>query len=99
MNDENLKPISQTHDEAVANGRKGGIASAESRRRKKRLCEIARFLGSREITNSKGETLTIEEISVLKQWQNAMDGDLDALKWLEKVMGEEFSFLEVDNDL
>lgn len=45
MNDSNLIPNTERSDEEAArNGRKGGIKSGESRRRKKRQREIMKLL-------------------------------------------------------
>lgn len=36
-NEQNLRPIKQSNEEATENGRKGGIASGEARRQKRDL--------------------------------------------------------------
>lgn len=49
-NEKNLVPFTseQSHEEAVKNGRKGGIASGEARRKKKMLRECIEYLLERE---------------------------------------------------
>lgn len=49
-NEKNLVPFTteQSHEEAVKNGRKGGIASGESRRNKKMLRDCIDYLLERE---------------------------------------------------
>ena len=37
---DNLRPISLTHEQATENGRKGGLASAEARRRRKEMRKL-----------------------------------------------------------
>lgn len=50
---ENLRTIELSHDEAVENGRKGGIASGEARRRKKTMRELAQALSVAEIKDER----------------------------------------------
>ena len=46
MNEQNLKPFTsdQNREEAARNGRKGGIASGEAKRRKKTIAELAEMM-------------------------------------------------------
>ena len=47
MNEQNLTPFTsdQSHEEAVKNGRKGGIASGQARRKNKAIIELAKMVG------------------------------------------------------
>lgn len=51
-NEQNLVPFTsdQNREEAVKNGRKGGIASGEAKRKKKTLKEIGDMIGALKIT-------------------------------------------------
>lgn len=76
-------------DEAVKNGRKGGIASGQARRRKKALTDTISELFSmpikdgklselekiKSITSIKGKNVTVQEAIVLAQIQKALKGD------------------------
>ena len=55
QNSENLKPFTsdQSHEEAVKNGRKGGIASGVAKRQKKSLKEMARQIGEEQVPPGK----------------------------------------------
>lgn len=46
MNEQNLKPFTsdQNREEAAKNGRKGGIASGEAKRRKKNIAELSKMM-------------------------------------------------------
>ena len=55
-NVQNLRPLRLSHEEATENGRKGGLASAESRRRRKEM---------RELLN---DYLDRESVPHLKEW-------------------------------
>ncbi len=52
-NEQNLKPFTteQSHEEAVKNGRKGGIASGEAKRAKKSRRELALAIANAKVTN------------------------------------------------
>ena len=62
-NEKNLVPFTseQSHEEAVKNGRKGGIASGEARRNKKMLRDCIDYLLEREdemMLNSEGKPMS-----------------------------------------
>ena len=68
-----------TTEEAREIGRKGGIASGEAQRRKKELRELIEAAFDREIVNNAtGERMRTDEAMVLKQIQNALEGDTRA---------------------
>lgn len=74
--------------EAVNNGRKGGIASGEAKRRKKELKEIIDLLFEKEYTNKDGITLSGAEIIATKQMEKAMKGDTKAFEVLRDTAGQ-----------
>lgn len=63
MNEQNLRPFTsdQSHEEAVENGRKGGIASGESKRRRKTLREELLLLLESGDTQQRVATALIDE--------------------------------------
>ena len=83
-NPENLKghefTSDQSREEAARNGRKGGKASGEARRRRKEL---------RVSHDKDGRPITADEAMVLKQLQNALDGDTKAFVVLRDTAGQQ----------
>ena len=55
MNNENLKPFTtnQSREKAVRNGRKGGIASGASKRKRKTFREMTRSVMTTRVANEK----------------------------------------------
>lgn len=90
-NEQNLRPFTsdQNREEAKKNGRKGGKASGEARRRKKALRELVELAFEREIVNNAtGERMRTDEAMVLKQVQNALEGDTRAFTVLRDTAGQ-----------
>lgn len=84
-NSENLKTLSPS--EARKNGRKGGIASGQARRRKRTLMEIMNDYGA-EI-NPDGSGLTNDEKLVVEQYKKAVqEGDTKAAAFIRDTKGE-----------
>ena len=106
-NEQNLKPFTseQSREEAVKNGKKGGIASAESRRRKKTLKDLMNSVATmpiqdgkltdidkiKSLASAKGKNITVEEAFVLKLTQKALSGDYKAMRLWVELMGEDTS--------
>lgn len=92
MNNDNLRNIKLSHDEAVTNGRKGGIASGEARRRNRTLREIAQLLSDRIVPvtciDGATEEMTYDAAVIYRQYQKAIDGDTTAAKFIAELMGE-----------
>lgn len=104
-NEQNLKPFTseQSREEAVKNGKKGGIASGESRRRKKTLKDLMNSVATmplqdgkltdidqiKSLASAKGKNITVEEAFVLKLTQKALSGDYKAMRLWVELMGEE----------
>ena len=84
-NKENLRV--PTSNEARRNGEKGGIASGESRRRRKLLRECLDELLAREYT-ADGKTLTGSEALAAALMKKAMKGDVKAFEALRDTAGE-----------
>ena len=90
MNEQNLRPIKSSHEEATRNGRKGGIKSAEVRRKKKELREAWLLLLS---TDFGGQTV-LERLNGGLAKRVIETGDPNAY---EKIM--EYAGLSVKQEL
>ena len=102
----NLKNTEKTQfksgSQAVEAGRKGGIASGESKRRKREAKEIMEILLSMQIKGGKGsdiegiknfmdmqgKNITVEEAMHLKVVQKALKGDLNAYDRALAIVGD-----------
>ena len=89
---DNLIPFTseQSREKAVANGRKGGIASGIAKREKKDMAYFARLMLDEVITDKKGNELTTRYAmlkSVLKKVLK--DGDVQAFKTITAQAGEQ----------
>ena len=100
-NEKNLIPYSErSENEARENGRKGGIASGESRRKRKLLKDSMNALLELPVSSTKEYTalikmgLDIEDIDnsqliVLALFNRAKSGDVAAIKELRNLIGED----------
>ena len=88
-NEQNLKHFTseQSREEAVKNGRKGGIASGESKRKRKLLKEHLELLLETKIQTSDGE-ITKSEAITLKLIEQALKGNVKAYKLIRDTLGE-----------
>lgn len=84
-NEQNLRP--GEHIPTIEEAKKGGIASGESRRRKKLLRECLDELLAKEYT-SEGKTLTGSEALAVTLMEKAMKGDVKAFEVLRDTAGE-----------
>lgn len=84
-NEQNLRP--GEHIPTIEEAKKGGIASGESRRRKKLLRECLEELLAKEYT-SEGKTLTGSEALAVALMKKAMKGDVKAFEVLRDTAGE-----------
>ena len=89
-------------EEAVKNGRKGGKASGEARRRKKALRETINEFMSMPLNDGaladlekangfvslNGKNVTVQEALVMKTIQTAMKGNAKSMKMLFDLMAE-----------
>lgn len=89
-NEQNLKPFTsnQSHEKAVENGRKGGIASGEAKRAKKSLREAMQILMDADLTGKDGKTTTGTEAMAAKAFQAAIKGDWKAWELVRDTAGQ-----------
>lgn len=105
-NNENLLKGKETRftsgEVAVENGRKGGKASSESKRRKKEMRERLEILLSLPINEGKGaeiekiksfgalkgKNITVEDAVLIAITQKALKGDIQASTFLRDTVGE-----------
>ena len=103
-NEQNLKPFTsdQDREKAAENGRKGGKASGEAKRRKKEMRERLELLLSMPIGNGKGaeiekiksfgaikgKNITVEDAILIAITQKAMKGDIPAGTFIRDTVGE-----------
>ena len=92
----NLRPIALTHTEAVENGRKGGLASAAAREKKKLMREtLTELLMSdavpEEIKSAlagAGVKIDIQGAILLAMSRKAMSGDVEAARFVRDTVGQ-----------
>jgi hypothetical protein len=89
-NNENLKPFTsdQSREEAVKNGRKGGIASGEARRERKKIKEYLEIALASAIKDKQGNEYTRLEAGVLKLVERYVKGDQKAFDTVVELLGE-----------
>jgi hypothetical protein len=103
-NEQNLKPFTsdQNREKAAENGRKGGKASGEAKRRKKEMRERLELLLSMPINSGKGaeiekiksfgaikgKNITVEDAILIAIAQKAMKGDISAGTFIRDTVGE-----------
>ena len=91
-NNDNLTPFTsdQSRDEAVKNGRKGGIASGEARREKKEFRYYAKIVLDELVRDKKSGVELPTRYAALKSVLKKVlkDGDHNALKTLAQLAGE-----------
>ena len=82
----------QSSGEAAENGRKGGIASGESKRERKRLRELAEIIANETISTTMPDgskrSTTFSEALIIGQYREAMKGKTEAAKFLATIMGD-----------
>lgn len=100
MRKQNLTPYTsdQSHEKAVMNGQKGGIASGEAKREKKSARLMAQAMADsimkgkdgKELVNPlTGEPMTMLQGIIYKQYEKAYkNGDTAAFKALTDLLGE-----------
>lgn len=85
-NNENLKRPSPS--EARENGRKGGIASGEARRERKKIKEYLEIALTSAIKDKQGNEYTRLEAGVLKLVERYVKGDQKAFDTVVELLGE-----------
>ena len=100
-NEKNLIPYSErSENEARENGRKGGIASGESRRKRKLLKDSMNALLEMPVSSTKEynalikmgidiEDIDNSQLIVLALFNRAKSGDVAAIKELRNLIGED----------
>ncbi len=80
-NEQNLKPFTaeQSREEAVKNGKRGGIASGEAKRKRKSLREQL------ELLLENGDTQESVAVALIEK---AMKGDVKAFEVIRDTIGE-----------
>lgn len=103
MNEQNLRPITLSHDEAMKNGRKGGIASGEARRQRKRMRDYAVTILDLPVKD-KRKSDRLQRMGIeLKEIDNEMlilvgliekaqNGDVAAAREIRSIIGEDAYF-------
>ena len=87
----------QDHDTVVENGRKGGIASGEAKREKKRLKAILTEVLDGEVRTKDGQTMTHGEIIVRNTLRRAAEkGSVTDLKTIMELTGDYTPSLDLD---
>jgi len=88
--------VDRTHEEAVANGAKGGVKSGESRRKRKAFRESLLAILSMPVDDPEtyealsklGLDGTFQSAIDLAQVRNAQKGDTDAARFIRDTVGE-----------
>ena len=85
-NEQNLRPFTsdQNREEAVINGRKGGIASGKARREKATMLSTLKMLLDQEYKNG----VTYREMATLGLIKGAIKGNPVNYKTMIEVLGE-----------
>jgi hypothetical protein len=105
---ENLVPFTsdQSREKAVANGRKGGIASGEAKRKKRTMREIAEAVATMELKDPKmlaalhaagfQDPITNDDAAFFGLIRKAQTGDPQAMKLLAEMRGQYSTRVEVE---
>ena len=89
--EDNLRKFTsdQSREEATKNGKKGGIASGEARRRKRDLKRAIEILLESDVKDKKtGEQLSGAEAIATAQFRKALKGDTKAFEVLRDTAGQ-----------
>jgi Holliday junction resolvasome RuvABC ATP-dependent DNA helicase subunit len=99
-NEQNLRPIKLTHEEATIIGRNGGIASGEARRQRRRMREYAELVLDLPVKDKKkagklarmGINTTVidnEMLLIVGLIEKAQGGDVSAAREVRSIIGED----------
>lgn len=101
VNKQNLKV--PTSEEARKNGHKGGVASAQSRKRKKELRECLEILLETNLKDKNGKKMTGAEAMAVRAFQDALKGNYKAWELVRDTAGqkpvERVRVSEIDPDI
>lgn len=110
-NEENLKPFdsNQNREEAKKNGRKGGIASGEARRRKRSMREALEAFIETPLpddlkakfskTGMDTENADYQAAVMAAQVLQAIKGNTRAAVWLSEILGERVQNIRVSEQI
>lgn len=92
-NEENLKRYGKekpnpTSEEATKNGRKGGIASGEARRKSKQMKAVLEYLMEKELDRKDGGKGTTLEAICTAMVKEAMAGSVKATIFIRDTIGQ-----------
>ena len=99
MNPENLKKINRSHEEATSDGRKGGIASGKSRRKKKQMKDMLEYILQLDVKDNDlraemknmgiaDEQMTINALTCYAMVRKAVGGDTKAAEFIATMTGQ-----------
>lgn len=92
MNNKNLRghefTSDQSREKAAENGRKGGIASGQAKRKRKAMREAFEILLAREYVDKNGNRADGVTALATKVYQKAIDGDMKAVQFIRDTVGE-----------
>ena len=106
MNDENLRPCEYKLSQEEA--KKGGVNSGVTRRRKKRLREIAQMIGEalvkgdakkdalKDFAEIADDELTHDVAVMVRHYQEAENGNVQSARYLAQLRGELVDKAEVE---
>lgn len=97
MKTDNLIP--QAHILTLEEQSAGGKASVEARRRKKAMREMLSEALQIVVTNSQGESKTLEEIGAMKVAEKYAKGDLKAAEFIARLLGEYEQKVKLEGDM
>ena len=99
MNNENLIPNNQrSPSEVRENGKKGGIASGESRREKKKVAELVRIYMSMPSASGKEGKTRMDDFIEKAIKNSAGVATLDEVIKLQRIIGEDVTKIQVETD-
>lgn len=95
----NIADQGMTKEQLSENGKKGGVASGKARREKKEMRDLVQDIlnmnvksGKAEefknLAESKGKNISVQEALVLAQIKKAMNGDTRAIEFLRDTAGQ-----------
>lgn len=88
-NEENLIPFNErTESEQREIATQGGIASGESRRKRKAIKECLEILLEKPITDKNGNTMSGVEAISSKVFNQALKGNMRAIEFVQASIGE-----------
>ena len=80
----------QSGNKAAKSGRKGGIASGESKRKQKTMKEMLDYLLEKEVVNkSTGEKVTSLEAMMSAIVRKAISGQVESCKFVRSTIGQD----------